>query len=88
MPVYRIKVTIQRFESALGDRALIDAVWSVREAGAATAPLTCATRASEPARGGYEGLAEAHQEALAVIAAAIATGVRALAAGGGGRCPT
>jgi hypothetical protein len=87
VPVYRVKVAIQRFESALGDRALIDAVWSVREAGGSAAPLTCGTRASAPARAGYEGLAEAHQKALAKIASAIATGVRGVAAGGAATCP-
>jgi hypothetical protein len=89
MPVYRVKLNVQRFESSLGDRALIDAVWSVRDAGGTAAPLTCATRASEPAPGEYAGLAEAHQKALAKIAAAIATGIRTLAAGGDGdtRCP-
>jgi uncharacterized lipoprotein YmbA len=86
MPVYRIKVNIQRFESALGDRALIDAVWSVREASGTTAQMTCSTRASEPAPGDYEGLAEAHQRALAKIAAAIAAGVRGLAADGNATC--
>nr|HEX4314782.1 PqiC family protein [Kofleriaceae bacterium] len=97
-PVYRVKVTVHRFESALGDRALIDAVWSVREAGAtggsgsagsatSAAPLTCATRASEPAHGDYEGVVEAHQKALATIAAAIATGVHSLASGGAAACP-
>ena len=85
-PTYRVTLAVQRFESVLGERALIEAVWSVRDAGSTTA-LTCASRASEPAPGDYAALAEAHQRALARIAAEIATGVRALAAGGAATCP-
>ncbi len=86
-PTYRVKLSVQRFESALGERAVIEGVWSVREAGGTGAPLTCAGRASEAAPGDYAALAEAHQRALARIAADIATGVRALKAGGELACP-
>lgn len=86
-PTYRVKLSVHRFESALGERALIEGVWSLREAGGTGAPLTCAARASEAAPGDYAALAEAHQRALARIAADIATGLRALEAGGEVACP-
>lgn len=77
VPTFRIKVVIQRFESMLGERAVIDAVWTIREAGGHAPELVCSTRASEVASGDYAGLAEAHQRALGRIAAHIAAGVRA-----------
>jgi uncharacterized lipoprotein YmbA len=42
VPVYRVKVNVQRFESSPGRRALIDAVWSVRGVNN-EAVLTCRT---------------------------------------------
>jgi uncharacterized protein len=76
IPTYRIKLAVQRFESLLGKRALIDAVSTIREAGGAAPPLVCSHHASEPARAGYAGLAEAHQRALASIAKQVAASVR------------
>ncbi len=76
IPTYRIKLAVSRFESILDDHALIDAVWTVREVKGT--PLTCSVRASEHAAAGYDGLVEAHQRALARIAAEVAAGVRAL----------
>jgi uncharacterized lipoprotein YmbA len=80
VPTYRIKLVVQGFESALGDHASIDATWTVREASGNTPALVCSIRATETARGDYEGLAEAHQRALARIAAHIAAGVRGMTA--------
>ncbi|MCY0388865.1 PqiC family protein [Robbsia sp. Bb-Pol-6] len=73
--VYRITVNVQRFESVPGERATIDAVWSVvRSSDALT--LTCRSTASEPVAPGYDNLAAGHRKALARIAADIAQGVR------------
>ncbi len=87
VPTIRVKLAVQRFESALGQRALIDAVWSVRETGGTAPALTCSSRASEAAPGDYAALAEAHQRALAKVAADIAAGVHAIQAGSGASCP-
>lgn len=74
--VYRITVNVQRFESVPGERATIDAVWSVvRSSDALT--LTCRSTASETVAAGYDNLTAGHRKALARVAADIAQGVRA-----------
>ena len=81
VPLYRVKLAVQRFESVLDDHALIEAVSTVREASGSTPALVCSHRAREAAKPGYDGLAEAHQRALVAIAKQIAGEVRAAAAG-------
>jgi uncharacterized protein len=91
VPVYRVKVTVQRFESWPGSHALIDAVWSVR-AVRTQALLTCHTVASVPVAGGYDALAIGHQRAVQQISNEIADAVRTLSAtpakGATPACPT
>jgi uncharacterized protein len=91
VPVYRVKVNVQRFESWPGSHALIDAVWSVR-AVRTQALLTCRTVASVPVAEGYDALAVGHQRAVQQISDEIANAVRALAAnpahGSTPACPT
>lgn len=73
--VYRITVNVQRFESAPGERATIDAAWSVvRSSDSLT--LTCRSSATEQIGSGYPALADGHRRALASIASRIAQGVR------------
>ena len=79
VPVYRVSVNVQRFESWPGSRAQIDAVWSVR-AVRTQAVLTCRSAVSEPVSGGYDALAEGHRRAVQRIATEIAAAVRNLAA--------
>jgi uncharacterized lipoprotein YmbA len=81
LPTYRIKLVVQRFESLLGKRAVIDAISTVREMTGGSPALVCSHHASEPARAGYPGLAEAHQRALARIAKQVAASVRSVRAG-------
>jgi uncharacterized protein len=75
--VYRVKVSVQRFESWPGSQAVIDAVWSVRAAGA-DAAMTCRTVAQERVASGYEALVGGHRKAVDELAAAISAGVRSL----------
>jgi len=82
-PVYRISTNVQRFESAPGQYALIDAVWSVRLVGS-TKVLTCRSVANEQVAAGYDALVAGHRRAVARVAADISKAVRGLAAGGGG----
>lgn len=84
-PIYRISTNVQRFESAPGQYALIDAVWSVRLVGG-TKVLTCRSVANEPVGGGYDALVAGHRRAVVRIAADIARAVRGLAAGSGTGC--
>jgi uncharacterized lipoprotein YmbA len=79
-PVYRISTNVQRFESAPGQYALIDAVWSVRLVGS-TQVLTCRSVAQETVGAGYDALVAGHRRAITRIGADIAKAVRALSAG-------
>ncbi len=83
--VYRISTNVQRFESAPGQYALLDAVWSVRKVGS-TSVLTCRSVAQESVSPGYDQLVAGHRRAVARIAADISSAVRALAAGQPGTC--
>ncbi|NGZ85889.1 PqiC family protein [Duganella aceris] len=79
-PVYRISTNVQRFESAPGQYALIDAVWSVRLVGSSKV-LTCRSVANEQVAAGYDALVAGHRRAVARIAADISKAVLAIAAG-------
>lgn len=79
VPVYRVSVNVQRFESWPGSHALVDAVWSVRSLDSQTV-MTCRSTLSEPVSGGYDALVAAHRRAVAALSESIASGVRALAA--------
>ena len=78
--VYRISTNVQRFESAPGKYALLDAVWSVRLAGSAQV-LTCRTTARQDVGPGYDALVMGHRRAVARLADDIAKAVRSHAAG-------
>lgn len=81
VPVYRINLKVQRFESALGAYARIDALWAVRRNGGGGAVLTCASSESQPVQPGYEAMAQGHQQAVAALAQRIAEGVSAMQQG-------
>jgi uncharacterized protein len=72
---YRISTNVQRFESAPGAYALVDATWSVRQGGT-DAVLTCRSLFKETVGPGYEALVAGHRAALEKLGAAIAAGVR------------
>jgi len=75
-PDYRVTISVQRFESARGDAALLDAVWAVHPT--AGGPLRSGrTLAREPVQGdGFDALAAAHSRALARLAADVAAAIR------------
>ncbi|MGV2291260.1 PqiC family protein [Trinickia sp. YCB016] len=81
VPVYRISVNVQRFESWPGSQAVLEAVWSVRAVGTG-AVLTCRTSATEQVGPGIDALVEGHRRAVDQMSADIAAGVRSLAASG------
>jgi uncharacterized lipoprotein YmbA len=75
---YRIAIDIQRFESILGERVTIEALWSVRGAEGGRA-RTGRSFVSEPARGAdHEDLAAAHGRAFAQVAGELAAAIRSL----------
>ena len=87
LPVWRISVKVQRFESALGAYARIDAVWTLQRAGEQGIALTCGSSISESVQPGYADLVEGHQRAVAQLAARIAAGLGTVQQGGGPACP-
>ncbi|MBA2591683.1 MAG: membrane integrity-associated transporter subunit PqiC [Gammaproteobacteria bacterium] len=75
---YRIAVDVQRFESILGERVTIEALWSVRAAQGGRA-RTGRSFVCEPVRGpDHEALAAAHGRALAQVAGELAGAIRTL----------
>ena len=78
VPTYRVKLSVQRFESVLDDHALIEAISTVRQAGGSTPVLVCSHSSRQSASRGYDALAEAHQLALAAIAKQVAADVKSV----------
>ena len=75
---YRAAIEVQSFESAPGEAAMLDAVWTVRrtkDGKAETGRTTVREAAQEKS---YDALAAAHSRALARLSRDIAEAVRAL----------
>lgn len=86
-PTWRVKLSVQRFDSALGASARIDAAWSLQKIGE-TAIAVCASSVTETVSPGYEALAAGHQQAIEAIAAQIGQTLSAAAASHTGvHCP-
>ncbi|WP_321815599.1 MULTISPECIES: PqiC family protein [unclassified Paraburkholderia] len=90
VPVYRVSVNVQRFESWPGSHALVDAVWSVRALDTQTV-MTCRSVIDEPVSNGYDALVAGHRHAVDALSQSIAHGIRAMsdgrAKGASLRCP-
>lgn len=87
-PIYRINLRVQRFDSAPGAYARIDALWSVRSSGSDSATAVCSSSANVSVGSGYAALAQGHQKAIAQIADEIAVSIRtARSASKGPSCP-
>ena len=75
---YRVVVDIQRFESAPGEAATVEALWVVRPKAKGLAARSGRSLVREPAPGkDYDTLVAAHGRALARISREIAEAVRA-----------
>jgi uncharacterized lipoprotein YmbA len=75
---YRVAIEVQRFESALGEAATLDAVWTVSRTKDGKSQ-TGRTTVREPAlEKGYDALAAAHSRGVARLSRAIADAVWAL----------
>ena len=75
---YRAAIEVQNFESAPGEAATLDAVWSVVRARDAKS-WTGRTTVRETTTGqGYDAVAAAHSRALARLSQEVAEGVRTL----------
>jgi len=76
----RVSVDVQRFESAPGSYALLDAVFTVRRTADGRTATGRTTQREPAADKSYEALAAAHSRAMARLAADIAAVTRALPA--------
>jgi uncharacterized protein len=75
---YRAAIEVQRFDSALGEAAMLDVVWTVTRARDGTSQ-TGRTTVREPTTAqDYDALAAAHSRALARLSRDIADAVQAL----------
>ena len=76
-PDYRVAIDVQRFESVVGQEAVVDAVWTVRKTAGGEA-RSGRTLAREPIQGDTFGaIAAAHSRALARVSDDIAGAIRA-----------
>jgi uncharacterized lipoprotein YmbA len=78
VPLYRISVQVQRFETWPGSHVLIEAVWSIQPSNGQET-MTCHNIASQPVSAGYDAIADGHRQALQRIATQIARALRELA---------
>ena len=75
---YRAAIEVQSFESAPGEAAMLDAVWTVRRTKDGKAGTGRTTVRETVQEKGYDALAAAHSRALARLSEDIAAAVRAL----------
>jgi hypothetical protein len=76
---YRIQLDVRRFDSTLGEAAMVEVVWTVRPLKGAA--VNGRSIAREPASGaGYDALVTAHSRALASVSGEIAAAVRTMRA--------
>lgn len=76
-PVIRVKVQIRRFDAWPGQRASIDADWSLGYADdPESARLVCHGQFEQPAPGGYPELVQAQQHALGALTEKLGMDVR------------
>ena len=75
---YRAVIEVQSFNSALGEAATLDAVWTVRRAKDGRAQTGRTTAREAVQEQSYDALAAAHSRAVARLSQDIATAVRTL----------
>jgi uncharacterized protein len=76
---YRVALEVQRFESAPGEAATLDAVWTVSRTRDGKAQTGRTTVREPSADKGFDALAAAHSRAIARLSQDIAAAVRELA---------
>jgi hypothetical protein len=75
---YRVAIEVQSFESAPGEAAAMDAVWTVRRTKDGRTETGRTTVREAVQENGYDALAAAHSRAVARLSLDIADAVRAL----------
>ncbi len=81
---WRVALDVQRFETAPGRQARIDAEWSVSNGAPVPAKQRCRGTFEQTAAASYPAVAAAHREAVARLGDAIAATLRALDGGAAG----
>lgn len=81
LPVYRLRVGLRRFDSVLGQQALIDAAWSVESLTDPDTGASCDSTVAVSIGDGYPALADGHQRAMKELAGRIAAGIDSVHAG-------
>jgi uncharacterized lipoprotein YmbA len=81
LPLIRVRVALHRFESVLGQQALIEAGWTIASGSDPARRASCDSRIDVRVGAGFDALAEGHQRALAMLAERIGRGIEALNAG-------
>ena len=79
---YRAAIEVQSFQSAPGEAAMLDAVWTVRRTKDGKAETGRTTVRETVQEKSYDALAAAHSRALARLSRDIAAAVRALGRSG------
>ena len=81
-PTYRVTIDVQRFDSIVGEAAVVEAVWAVTTV-ASGRTLSGRTTARERVQGEeFDAIAAAHSRALTQLTRDIAAAIRQAAAGG------
>lgn len=85
-PLWRVRVDVNRFESAPGE-ARLETTWALTPRSVTAPTLRCTSYFREGAGSGMPALAEAHRRALARLGEVIGEQLLALQRGEPGRCP-
>jgi len=84
---WRVRIDVQRFESAPGREARLEATWTVRSESDGAATLSCRGEFVQPlASVGYRALALGHQLAVSQLGEAISGALKALSVGQAATC--
>jgi uncharacterized lipoprotein YmbA len=75
---YRVAIQVQRFDTAPGDAASLEALWTVTRAKDGTAQTGRTSVHEASPSGGYDGVAAAHSRALARLSRDIADAIQAM----------
>lgn len=87
VPIYRIKVKIDRFESIPGDHTSTVASWRVHRRGDDSADIQCTSRMEQAVNGGFEALITGHQHGLRSLSDEITRTVQVMDEQGEAACP-
>ena len=80
--IWRVRVDVQRFETAPGREVRLEATWAVSSSGDKASTLRCHGDFVQPvAAGGYAALASGHQQTVARLADSVARALKSLSAG-------